>query len=62
MILTDYFNTTTACLMLLFIGYNDDPPVITYQGEGVASFTEGQAKFVPIINGTINITDPDHPR
>lgn len=62
-ILTDDLNaTTTACLTLLFIGHNDDPPVITYQSEGVASFTEGQVNFVPIINGTINITDPDHPR
>ena len=61
-ILTDDANaTTTACLTLLFIGYNDDPPMITYTSEGVASFIEGQAEYVPVINGTITIRDQDHP-
>lgn len=61
-ILTDDVNaTTTECLTLLFIGFNDDAPVITYTSEGVVSFTEGQAEFVPIINGSITITDQDHP-
>lgn len=62
-ILTDDANATAAdCITLYFIGFNDDAPVVTYQSEGVVSFTEGQTNFVPIVNGTVNVTDADHPR
>lgn len=54
-------NHTTACLTLFFIGYNDDPPVVTYAATSNATFTEGQTEFIPVIAGDLNVTDPDHP-
>ena len=54
-------NHTTACLTLYFIGYNDDPPVVTYEPTSNVTFTEGQMEYIPIIAGDLNVTDPDHP-
>ena len=57
----DQFNTTTACATLYFIGRNDDPPVISYMASSNASFTEGQLYAVPIVSGSLMVTDQNHP-
>ena len=57
----DVVTNTTACLTLYFIGYNDDPPEVTYDPTSNVTFTEGQTEYIPIIAGDLNVTDPDHP-
>ena len=57
----DRVTNTTACLTLFFIGYNDDPPIVTYDPTSNVTFTEGQMEYVPIIAGDLSITDQDHP-
>ena len=57
----DLMSHTTACLTLYFIGYNDDPPVVTYEATSNATFTEGHPEHIPIITGDLNVTDQDHP-
>ena len=52
---------TTACVTLYFIGRNDDPPVINYSPNAIVQFVEGQSDFVQIINGSLTVSDPDHP-
>jgi cysteine-rich repeat protein len=48
------------CINITFIGANDNAPVVTVSSSPPA-FIEGQSNPVAIINGSITITDPDHP-
>ena len=57
----DELYNTTACVTLYFIGRNDDPPVIIYSPNSIVQFVEGQRDFVQIINGSLTVSDPDHP-
>jgi len=57
----DSMYSTAACVSLYFIGRNSNPPTLTYVGEEVANFTEGQTEPVKLIVGTLTVNDPDHP-
>jgi len=57
----DSMYSTAACVSLYFIGRNSNPPTLTYEGEEVANFTEGQTDPVKFIVGNLTVNDPDHP-
>ena len=58
---TDDVYSTTACVTLSFIGYNDDPPMLTYTPAGIVNFVEEQSDAVNIVNGSFLLMDQDHP-